>query len=129
VAQVQYSGWALTNRCRVLAALTRLGVPPAFPDRIDCEHITRAYPDTTAPAPARARIVGVATGARVQALVAEVCGTTARPDGRVYHITYSLAEGAAPVESNDLLADPRADVHRIGPIPITTTPFLRTVKD
>jgi hypothetical protein len=65
----------------------------------------------------------------VQALVVEVDGTTVRPDGRVYHLTYSLAPGAEAVESNDLLADPSTSVHQVGPIPVPTAPFLRTLED
>jgi hypothetical protein len=32
-------------------------------------------------------------GAGVQALVVRIGGTTERPDGAIYHITWSLAEG------------------------------------
>ena len=35
---------------------------------------------------------------------AEVDGTIARPDGGTWHITWSLAEGRAAKESNDVIA-------------------------
>jgi hypothetical protein len=39
----------------------------------------------------------------VQALVVRIGGTTRRADGGTYHITWSLEEGRAAVESNDVL--------------------------
>lgn len=38
-----------------------------------------------------------------QALVVEISGTTRRPDGSTYHITWSLADRREAVESNDVL--------------------------
>jgi hypothetical protein len=98
-----YSGWALTDPDRVLAQLAERGILPTFGDRVVCDHITYAYPGHDAPPMAVARVVGVAADDRVQALVVDIDGTLMRPDGRVYHITYSLAPGAVPSESNDLL--------------------------
>lgn len=129
-----WSGWALADRGAVLAALAATGVPPVHPV-LDCEHITYAYPDVKPAPEARAvRLLGVAADDRIQALVAEVDGTILRPDGRLYHITYSFCEGAEPVESNDLLARndllgrPRAiTLLPRGPIVVAVTPFLRNV--
>ncbi len=51
-------------------------------------------------------MVGVADdGAGVQALVVEIGGTTRRPDGSTYHITWSLAPGRAAVESNGAIRE------------------------
>jgi hypothetical protein len=50
-------------------------------------------------------IVGIADdGAGVQALVVRIGGTTDRPGGGTYHITWSLNEGRAAKESNDVIA-------------------------
>jgi hypothetical protein len=50
-------------------------------------------------------IVGRADdGKGVEAMVVSIGGTTDRPDGGTYHITWSLAEGREAVESNDVIA-------------------------
>ena len=38
-------------------------------------------------------------------MVVAIGGTTDRPDGSTYHITWSLADGRRAKESNDLLAE------------------------
>jgi hypothetical protein len=49
-------------------------------------------------------IVGkVDDGRGVEAMVVLIDGTSDRPDGSTYHITWSLAEGREAVESNDVL--------------------------
>ena len=51
-------------------------------------------------------IVGEADdGKGVQALVVEIDGTSDRPDGSTYHITWSLADGRQARESNDVIRD------------------------
>ena len=68
----------------------RSGVPPDFP----------------LPAEREGVVVGVADdGAGVQALVVEIGGTTRRPDGSTYHVTWSLGPGRRTVESNDAIRD------------------------
>jgi hypothetical protein len=37
-------------------------------------------------------------------LVVRIAGSTERPDGGTFHITWSLANGRRAVESNDVLA-------------------------
>lgn len=44
-------------------------------------------------------------GIGVEALVVEIDGTIVRPDGGAYHITWSLGDGRATKESNDVIAD------------------------
>lgn len=58
------------------------------------------------PAPVHdARIVGRADdGEGVEAMVVAIGGSTLRPDGGTWHITWSLAEGRAPKESNAVIA-------------------------
>jgi hypothetical protein len=50
-------------------------------------------------------IVGIANEDGLQALVVEIGGTVYRPDGSIYHVTWSLdrAQGRRPVDSNALL--------------------------
>ncbi len=37
-------------------------------------------------------------------MIVELDGTVARPDGKVWHITWSLAKGRVARESNDVIA-------------------------
>lgn len=71
---------------------------------------------TPTPPPVTCEIVGEADdGKGVQALVVELDGTTDRPDGSTFHITWSLAEGRKARESNDVIRE-----H--GWTPVTRTP-------
>jgi hypothetical protein len=97
-----YVGWLLDSddRARLLRRF-----PPRYA-RVIAHHVTLKFGDATAVAPAEtvAEIVGEADdGAGVQALVVRIDGTTARPDGGTFHITWSLAPGRAARESNDAI--------------------------
>jgi hypothetical protein len=97
-------GWLLDTDHRK-ALLAR--IEPAYARTI-AHHVT-LKPDAeageAAPEARTAAVVGVADdGAGVQALVVELNGTTARPDGGTYHITWSLAPGRDARESNDVIA-------------------------
>lgn len=100
------TGWKLDRFLRV-RLLERF--PPAWPDVI-ADHVTLTPPKARQEAPATAEegsIVGhVNDGEGLQALVVEIRGTTARPDGGTYHITWSIdrARGREPKDSNDVLA-------------------------
>jgi|SRR5438067_1644771 len=60
-----------------------------------------ALPDETL-----GEVVGRADdGAGVEALVVSIGGTTDRPDGSTYHITWSLEAGRRAKESNDVLRE------------------------
>jgi hypothetical protein len=97
------AGWLLeeADRARLLALF-----PPAY-DRVIAHHVTLRVgvpPDFPLPTAEEGAVVGLADdGAGVQALVVEIDGTTRRPDGSTWHITWSLAEGRAPIESNAVL--------------------------
>jgi hypothetical protein len=53
-----------------------------------------------------AEIVGTADdGESLECLVVSIDGTTDRPDGSTYHITWSLGPGRRARESNDVLRD------------------------
>jgi len=98
------TGWEL-NRSEREALLKRF--PPAWPDVI-ADHITldaQAEAGASLPCTRRADIVGeVNDGAGLQAMVVAIGGTTDRPDGGTYHITWSLDGGRNAVESNDVIA-------------------------
>jgi hypothetical protein len=98
--------------------------PPAYPDVV-AHHITLSVGiDEPLPPPARAEIVGIADdGDGVQAMVVKLDGTTHRPDGSTYHITWSLdpAKKRHAVESNKVIAE-RGWTALPAPIPVTVTP-------
>jgi hypothetical protein len=98
-------GWKLATDAR--DALIQ-SLPPAYSLTI-ADHVTlRSKVDgkTDPPPDADGEIVGVADdGQGVQALVVRIDGTTDRPGGGTYHITWSLAPGRAARESNDVIAN------------------------
>ena len=82
--------------------------PPKYQNVI-ADHVTLrsdATPQTPLPPNVGAAIVGRADDGRsLECLVVELEGTTDRPDGSTYHITWSLGPGRRAVESNDVLRD------------------------
>src|SRR3954464_299220 len=82
--------------------------PPIYPD-VDADHVTLqtdASPDAPLPEGNMGEIVGRADdGQGVEAMVVSIGGTTDRPDGSTYHITWSLAEGGPAKESNDVIRE------------------------
>jgi hypothetical protein len=98
-----YVGWALDPVERE-ALIERF--PPRYA-RAVADHVTLAFGDRTAelPSETKGEIVGVADDGRgVQAMVVRIAGSTDRPDGSTFHVTWSLAEGREAVESNDVIA-------------------------
>lgn len=81
--------------------------PPRYGE-VDADHVTlrtRAAEDSALPEETLGEIVGRADdGEGVEALVVAVGGTTGRPGGGTYHITWSLGSGREARESNDVLA-------------------------
>jgi hypothetical protein len=94
--------------------------PPRYPNVV-ADHVTLAAkvaPEHQPPPATDAEIVGQTDdGAGVQALVVRIAGSTERPGGGTYHLTWSLGRGRRAVESNDVLAakgwDPLAAPIRI----------------
>jgi hypothetical protein len=81
--------------------------PPRYANVI-ADHVTLASGATSVtPLPGKpdsSRIVGRADDGRsLECLVVELDGTTYRPDGSTYHITWSLGPGRRARESNDVL--------------------------
>lgn len=97
-------GWKLDRKQRE-ELLQRF--PPRYADPI-ADHVTlrsNARGDPL-PQPVQAQIVGHADdGDSLEAMVVTVDGTSDRPDGSIFHITWSLDEGKGrrAKESNDLL--------------------------
>lgn len=82
--------------------------PPKYP-KVIAHHITVQFPvpqGTEPPAPANVKVIGYAdSGDGLEALVCTVNGRSERPDGKRWHITWSLdPEKYSPVDSNKLLA-------------------------
>jgi hypothetical protein len=81
--------------------------PPTF-GHVVADHVTlqaKAADDAPIPLESEGMIVGRADDGRsVEAMVVSIGGTTDRPDGGTYHITWSLADGRHARECNDLLA-------------------------
>ncbi|QNM83161.1 hypothetical protein H8M03_02035 [Sphingomonas sabuli] len=100
------TGWKLPRDERRLALLDRF--PPRYA-RTLADHVTlEAGVDARSalPRPVDARVVGHADdGESLECLVVEIDGSTERPDGSTYHVTWSLGPGRKAVESNDLLRD------------------------
>jgi hypothetical protein len=81
--------------------------PARYPTPV-ADHVTFATDAEDRPLPAEvsARIVGRADdGKGVEAMVVAIDGTTDRPDGSTYHITWSLGPGRRARESNDVIRD------------------------
>jgi hypothetical protein len=115
------SGWKLPRDEREML-LQRF---PAKYDNVIADHVTLrvgATAETPLPPRREARIVGRADdGASLECLVVELDGTTDRPDGSTYHITWSLGPGRKARESNDVLRD-RGWQALDRPIPIELEP-------
>ena len=100
------TGWKLPRDDRDVL-LQRF--PPKYENAV-ADHVTLrvgASPATSLPRePSSARIVGRADDGRsLECMVVELDGTTDRPDGSTYHITWSLGPTRRARESNDLLRD------------------------
>lgn len=99
-------GWSLDRAQRKELLLQ---FPPKFDDVI-ADHVTlaaRTASKAELPGEVRAEIVGrIDDGEGVEAMVVSVEGSTDRPDGSTYHVTWSLdkAKGRRAKESNDVIA-------------------------
>jgi hypothetical protein len=118
-----YTGWELPEweRRRLVERF-----PPIYAVDPDLQHhVTFAYgvnDDSPLPVTTSGLVVGHADDLKgVQALVMEIACSVTRPDGSIYHITWSLdrAAGRKPVESNAVLL---AGWRRVEPIRIGLIP-------
>jgi hypothetical protein len=99
------TGWKLPHdeRERLLERF-----PPKYARTI-ADHVTLeagASADAPLPHEPGAQVIGRADdGNSLECLVVTIDGTTDRPDGSTYHITWSLGPGRRAKESNDVLRD------------------------
>lgn len=97
-------GWSV-ERGERQALLERFA--SLYPEVV-ADHVTlksRLDPGAPLPGEVTAQIVGMADdGEGVQALIVSIDGTTNRPGGGTFHITWSLAPGRRARESNDVIA-------------------------
>lgn len=116
-----YTGWEITghSRSELMSAF-----PPMFSDVIG-HHITHEFGvRSDGPIPSDdvdIQVVGYACDEDgLEALVVSIDGSTERPDGKTYHITWSLDRGAGfkPVHSNNLISEGWSPVN---PINISAT--------
>jgi hypothetical protein len=93
-------GWKLDRGERE----TLLGDHQPHYAEIVADHVTLEAGGKDLPGDVRAEIVGhVDDGKGVEAMVVAIDGTTARPDGSTYHITWSLGPGRRAIDSNDVI--------------------------
>ena len=115
------TGWKLATDARALL-LERF--PPRY-DKTIADHVTLrtgATAQTPLPRKPEAQVVGRADdGDGLECLLVALDGTTDRPDGSTYHITWSLGPGRKARESNDVVRD-RGWEPIAAPIPITLEP-------
>ena len=115
------TGWKLPREERE-QLLARF--PPKYANVI-ADHVTLRTDATSAtPLPRKvdARVVGRADdGESLECLVVALGGTTDRPDGSTYHITWSLGPRREARESNDLLREQGWE-HLPAPIDIELEP-------
>ena len=115
-------GWKL-DRAERAALLGRF--PPAYPDAI-ADHVTlvRSAEGEPPAGPRSAELIGRADdGAGVECFVVRMDGTTDRPGGGTYHITWSLdrAKGRRAKESNDVIRE-RGWTELPEPVPVRLEP-------
>jgi hypothetical protein len=114
-------GWMLEvgQRTALLAA-----IPPTWPDVV-ADHVTLSSDRSLAvPGHASACLVGVVDdGLGVQAVIVSINDSTVRPDGKTFHVTWSLdrARGRRAVESNDVIAG-LGWTQFVVPIPVILAP-------
>lgn len=101
--------------------------PPKYENFVG-HHVTESFgvdPDTEVPQPADLRVIGhLDSGDGLEALVVSVNGLHHRPDGNIYHITWSIdpKSGYKPKDSNELLMKKRFTITR--PVTISAEPSL-----
>jgi hypothetical protein len=113
-------GWLLADDDR--GKLLRQ-FPPKF-EKTVAHHVTLKSEAESDPLPDKvnAEIVGhTDDGSGVEAMIVAIDGTTDRPDGSTYHITWSLGDGRRARESNDVIRE-RGWKKLDRPIPIELHP-------
>ena len=97
--------------------------PPKF-EKTLAHHVTLKSEAERDPLPndVKAEVVGRTDDeSGVEAMVVAIDGTTGRPDGSTYHITWSLGDGRRARESNDVIRE-RGWQKLDQPIPVRLEP-------
>ena len=97
--------------------------PPKF-EKTLAHHVTLKSEAERDPLPndVKAEVVGRTDDeSGVEAMIVAIDGTTGRPDGSTYHITWSLGEGRRARESNDVIRE-RGWQKLDQPIPVRLQP-------
>ncbi len=97
------------------------------PDLIG-HHITYMFgKQAVLPNTAIINLIGHCITETIECFIAEIDGSVVRPDGGIYHLTWSLdkAKGAKPVDSNRAI-ETNGFKHLTNPISIKATPKLVT---
>jgi len=115
------AGWKL-DRAQRTELLQQF--PPKYRNVV-ADHVTLKLGggrNASIPDPVHGEIVGRADDGRgVEAMVVRIDGTTDRPDGSTYHITWSLENGRQAKESNDVLRAQRWEEFEL-PMPVQLHP-------
>jgi hypothetical protein len=112
------TGWKLPQEERE-RLLERF--PPNYQEVV-ADHVTLEVDGKALPPKPDARIVGRADdGESLECLVVELDGTTDRPDGSTFHITWSLGPGREAIESNAVLRE-RGWTPIAAPLPVELEP-------
>ena len=117
-----YSAWVLSESSKT--KITNL-FGQAHPDLVG-HHVTYMFgKDAVIPEDAVISLVGHCVTDKIECFVAEVNGSIKRPDGAIYHLTWSLdkSKGAKPVDSNNAI-ETQGFTHIETPVQITTTPNI-----
>lgn len=98
--------------------------PPQFRNVV-ADHVTlrsKAASDAQLPKESEGEIIGrVSDNRGVEALIVSIEGTSDRPDGSTYHITWSLEDGRHGRESNDVLREQKWERFDL-PLPLSLIP-------
>lgn len=105
MGQFTVTGWKLARDDRDMLLAT---FPPEY-ENVVADHVTLhagATAGTPLPRAVEASVVGQADdGKSLECLVVAIDGSTDRPDGSTYHISWSLGPTRKAKESNDVLRD------------------------
>ena len=98
--------------------------PPKFRNLV-ADHVTLTggtVEDSPLPHESEGEIIGRADDGRgVEAMVIRIGGTSDRPDGGTYHITWSLEDGREAKESNKVLREQKWETFEL-PMPVMLHP-------
>jgi len=120
-----YTAHVLDEESRMMLLMK---YPPKY-SKVIAHHVTLEFgvpSDTPPPNYADVKLMGYTdSGDGLEALVVSVNGSTKRPDGKIYHITWSLdPDKYSPKDSNDLLTS-RVNLWKmVVPVELATTPAI-----